>query len=236
MFQLSYRTSVFYNLVLSVSRTVIMLNPFYQIKIKTVAVVCALDLVFWIVIAGSDAYFLTFLYSAGLLRNIATHILITPNLMFGIGLSSYSGAMFFGTLGLNILTFLVPTTIIIITSLIQVTVLCRSRRVASSVTNQRQVTITVMMMSTLFVVCNSSTYLLMIFLWMTGGLDVSGPTLATLNGLLCTMFPILNAALNPVIIISRSNGLRESFMEKIPIIFKRRMSQRRNDVEMTAMN
>ena len=57
-------------------------------------------------------------------------------------------------------------------------------------------------------------------------------TSAGLYGLLGTVFPLLNAAFNPVIIISRSNGLRESFIGKFPV-FKKRISLRRVNVEMT---
>ena len=42
--QISYRASVFYNLVMAVSRTVMILRPFHQIKVKTVVVVCVLYL------------------------------------------------------------------------------------------------------------------------------------------------------------------------------------------------
>ena len=52
--QLSYKSSVFNKLVLAVSRTVMILTPFHQIKVKTVVVVCVLYVVPWIAIAGID--------------------------------------------------------------------------------------------------------------------------------------------------------------------------------------
>ena len=107
VFQLAYRTSVFYNLVLSVSRTIIMLQPFYRIKIRTVAVVCILDLVFWILIAGVDAFLFKFLSSAGFVKSIST-IVFTPLTSLGYGLAALSGLSTFGTLGLNIVSLLLP--------------------------------------------------------------------------------------------------------------------------------
>ena len=236
MFQLGYRTSVFYNLVLSVSRTIIMLQPFYRIKIKTVAVVCILDLVFWIVIAGLDGYLFHFFHSSGFLASISTTVLLQPIYTLGLGLSFFIGLYTYAAFAINVLSLLIPTLIIIITCLIQVIALYRSRNVTSSVTNQRQVTITVVMMSALFVVCNSSFYVWMITTWIAGGSAETGySTISAVYGILGIMFPILNAALNPVIIISRSNGLREHFMEKVPL-FKRKISQRRNEVEMTHLD
>ena len=234
MFQLSYRTSVFYNLVLSVSRTVIMLQPFYRIKIKTVAVVCVLYLVIWIMIAGIDAYVFYLLQSAGLLGNISTIVLLYPTLNLGFGLSTFLGLSLFGTLAINIFSLLVPALIITLTCMIQVIILYRSRNVTSSVTNQRHVTITVVMMSTLFVICNSCLYLWYVYLMIAVGDEYSIKmfTSAALYGILGTVFPILNAAINPVIIISRSNGLRDSFIKTFPV-FKKRIPQRRVNFEMT---
>ena len=234
MFQLSYRTAVFYNLVLSVSRTVIMLQPFYRIKIKTVAVVCVLYLVIWIMIAGVDAYVFYLLQSAGLLGNISTIVLLYPTLNLGFGLSTFLGLSLFGTLAINIFSLLVPALIITLTCIIQVLILYRSRNVTSSVTNQRHVTITVIMMSTLFVICNSSLYLWYVYLMIVVGdeYSIKMSTSAALYGILGTVFPILNAAFNPVIIISRCNGLRKSFIKTFPV-FKKRISQRRVNFEMT---
>ena len=234
VFQVSYRTSVFYNLILSVSRTIIMLQPFYRIKIKTVAVVCILDLVFWIVIAALDAYFFTFFQPA---RNISLYVLILPTTNIGLGLSYFIDLDDSAAVALNLLSLLLPALIIIITCLIQVIALYRSRNVTLSVTNQRQVTITVVMMSAVFVLCNSSFYLWLIILSIIF-MNQDGPdvysTIPALYGILGIMFPILNAALNPLIIISRSSGLRESFMKKVPM-FMKKISPHRNDAEMIPM-
>ena len=50
--QISYRCSVFFNLVLAVSRTIMILKPFYQINIKIVKPTCILYAVPWIVLYG----------------------------------------------------------------------------------------------------------------------------------------------------------------------------------------
>ena len=50
--QISCRCSVFCNLVLAVSRTIMILKPFYQIKIKVVKLTCVLYAVPWIVLYG----------------------------------------------------------------------------------------------------------------------------------------------------------------------------------------
>ena len=56
MLQISYRCSVFFNLVLAVSRTVMILRPFHHIKKLSVKLPCILYVFPWVVLCGMNIY------------------------------------------------------------------------------------------------------------------------------------------------------------------------------------
>ena len=56
LIQVSYKCSVFCNLVLAVSRTIMILKPFYQINLKMVKLACILYAVPWIAFNGLNIY------------------------------------------------------------------------------------------------------------------------------------------------------------------------------------
>ena len=202
--QVSYRSSVFYNLVLAVSRTVMILRPFHRIREKTVFMVCVFYVVPWIVIAMID------IYQVHVVMEQFTRGLYVIFVVMGSGLANMvppdnhvlSQAVLLMSLALS---FIVPVILIIITSIVQIISVNRSSQVSASA-NQRHVTITVILMSTLFVVCNSGLY---IYLFSTVlGWIKDFESFTVFVAVFSTIMPILNSALNPVIIISRSADLR----------------------------
>jgi len=117
-------------------------------------------------------------------------------------------------IALMVIAFLIPVVLIIVTCIVQVISLNRSRQVPAS-SNQRHVTITVILMSTLFVVCNSAYYgyLFSAMIQLTFGIELGfyHSTLILYVVVYGTLLPILGSVLNPVIIISRSSRLRRKF-------------------------
>ena len=134
----------------------------------------------------------------------------------------------------GLIAFIIPVIIVIITCIIQVISVWRSSQFPTS-SNQRHVTITVLLMSTLFVLCNSvhSGYLAtLIAAFVIGDTELefsltSGKNYGVITLLSATLFPMLNAAFNPVIIISRSSGLRGPFLDFLQRILR---SVRRREV------
>ena len=115
--------------------------------------------------------------------------------------------IYFGILvTLLAIAFLIPVVIIIITCILQVICLCRASQFPAS-PNQRHVTITVILMSSLFVICNSALYGY-VFLTLLGLTQPDPATIIRYIAVFGTELPILGSDLNPVIIISRSSGLR----------------------------
>ena len=125
----------------------------------------------------------------------------------------------------TVVPFLVPVLVITMTCVVQVIVLYKPRSCPTS-TEQRHATITVFLMSVLFVVCNSAYAIYTLLLKFKVIFDPQILTMAVLG----TVLPILNAALNPVIIISRCSGLRGKFVEKLSM--RERISVRENTIAL----
>ena len=216
--QISYRCSVFCNLVLAVSRTIMILKPFYHISINKVKLTCILYAVPWIVLYGFNVKQFYSAYTKWIHLN---------GFLMGAGFAdriTLSGSDLFFIVSIlpDLVGFLVPVIIVLITCIIQVISLQRSNQFPTSL-NQRHVTITVLMMSTLFVICNSvhcSYMITLVICILAENFDLSselvnGKRFDFVTALSATALPILNAALNPVIIITRSSGMRRKFSDSL---------------------
>ena len=228
--QISCRCSVFCNLVLAVSRTVMILKPFYQINIKLVKLACVLYAVPWIVLYGLNVH--EFYYSYALQATFGTGFLMGRGLSLKIHqllLKSYDDksmlhcVYFIVEIVPDLFAFIIPVIIVIITCVIQVISIRRSSQFPTS-SNQRHVTITVLLMSTVFVLCNTplAAYMTAVTIFVfTGNDDMiytwigDGEKMVYITVICAIVLPILNAALNRVIIISRSSGMRRKFTESL---------------------
>ena len=225
--QVSSRCSVLCNLVLAVSRTVMILKPFYHINIKKIKLTCILYAVPWIVFFGlnvdefhgnyfSQIFDWGFTMGVGLAHKI--------DRLLGESLKDFSYIILVFP---DFVAFLIPVTIVIITCTMQVITLHRSSQFQTS-SNQRHVTITVLLMSTLFVMCNSvlAGYMAIWVICILTDNDNLWLQLSTVRRftvitmLSATVLPILNAALNPVIIITRSGGMRRTVSDSLRRMFQ----------------
>ena len=214
--EISYRGSVFCNLLLAVSRTIMILKPFYQININKVKLVCILYAVPWIILFGLDAHLLY--VRNGNVEDIMHNDFLVGQ-MVAHEINRILGPMYqnvyYGILLMLpiVVAFLIPVIIVIISCIIQVVTLRRSSQFPTS-SNQRHVTITVLQMSILFVVCNSPYTCYMIL----GNCDLGSKNVHyhyVIIVLSVIVLPIFNAALNPVIIITRSSGMRRKFSDSL---------------------
>ena len=229
--QISNRTSIFCNLLLAVYRTVMILRPFHHINLKVVKVACLLYVVPWIVLSGIAINQFHLLEDPfPFVINLYMHdCYLASGLAYMI--EEYSQDMNLDLWGVfaitpDLISFVIPVIIVAVSCTIQVISINRSNQFPTS-SNQRHVTITVILMSCLFVVCNSAFSIYILYLsylyWSHGEerlaeLSEHFPVVVAILG---AVFPVLNAALNPVIIISRSKELRGSFIGTV-----RRMSSR----------
>ena len=220
--QVSYRCSVFCNLVLAVSRTIMILNDQHQETQTGLYSIC-LYAVPWIVLYGLNVHHFRENYTAKISDR---GFLIGAGLAHKINRIRNAGnvneLLFTVSILPDLAAFFIPVTIVIITCIIQVRTLYRSSQFPTS-SNQRHVTITVLLMSTLFVLCNSlhSGYAATLVMLILAGETDLAISLRYEGGfyfitvLSATVLPILNAALNPVIIITRSNGMRRKFLDSL---------------------
>ena len=228
--QISCRCSVFCNLVLAVSRTVMILKPFYQINIKLVKLTCVLYAVPWIILYGLNVhqyyadYAALTTYGDGFLmgRGLSQKIYLQLTKSYDRGVLFY---IFYIVMILpEVFAFIIPVIIVIITCIIQVISIRRSSQFPTS-SNQRHVTITVLLMSTLFVLCNSpfAGYMAALTIFIVTGnrymyemwVGEHFEKMFCITVISATVLPILNAALNPVIIISRSSRMSRKFTQSI---------------------
>ena len=217
--QVGYRCSVFGNLVLAVSRTKTIFNPFYQISKKMVKKACTLYAVPLIVLYGITVYaysdgltyyhgkstYFGYTFHYGYLIGSWLSFLVMDLFSFSSGRDSLRETLMALP---DFIALITPVVIIVITCFIQIFSIWKANQFATS-SNQRHVTITVLLMSTLFVVCNSPPCV-----YMAEWLGMVGPSSSHENYsiVLGNVPPVVNGALNPVIIVSRSREMKRKFM------------------------
>jgi hypothetical protein len=239
LFQISYRLSVFLNLILAVTRTIRILRPFQDIKTHFVKLACIFYALPWIVMSVMNVYAEFSIFDGQFMEAV-----YTSYFSFGLfeSLKKYdifndaSDSAYFAHMAPDLLAFSLPAVIIIITCVIQVVSLRLSGQFIPSV-KQRHVTTTVILMSSLFVICNSAScgyHLSYLICYIKSGEDnpLLSQSLKTHYMHLAvyeTVLPILNAALNPVIIICRSSTLQKKFV----VVIQSLMEVARSLMEVT---
>ena len=132
----------------------------------------------------------------------------------------------------DFIALITPVVIIVITCFIQIYSIWKASQFTTS-SNQRHVTTTVLLMSTLFVICNSPLCVYMAE-WLNGVTgNISSHEKHSI--VLGNLPPVLNGALNPVIIICRSMEMKRKFMNTLQRMkFWERAGQ--DDLELGATN
>ena len=214
------------------------LKPFYQISIKKLKLVCILYAVPWIVLYGFNVHQFHeeytvrissqygYLIGAGLAETLTSFNSIILESWESPSDGTYK-AFYLLTILPDLIAFLIPVIIVIVTCIIQIKSLRSSSQFPTS-SNQRHVTITVLLMSTLFVLCNTPLAGYMAVCTIS---EITPNPLPIFNlyatsynfitVLTATVLPILNAALNPVIIITRSSGMRITFSDSLQRMLRR---------------
>jgi len=224
---LALRCSVFGSVLLAVARTIKIVSPFYPIKRK-VALGCVVSYTaFWVGVASYDVYTLAsstmedvdlYTTSPFLGKEAATKISVAGcsdeecvqsegNEMLGRRL----------TFSLSILGFVVPCVIVLVCMVLQVAWLRRPS--PGDAASQRHVTITILLLTAVFFVCNSATSIWFVLDKITDVLEstrrVSRVLYFMLVGMTITTVPLLNAVLSPLIIVLRSAQLKKALMDRL---------------------
>ena len=207
------RTSIFYNVLLAVSRTINITHPFYLIKKKWVIVSAALYPLFWGCISVADfilgvrVYGWDFAYesfAAPLPGNCiinndcgantnATQLTVESTILLGP-------------------PFMLPIIIMITCASIQIGWLLKNIIVtdASTQSQQKSMTVTILLITVVCLICNLA-YLMFWYLFHITDLakELSYISFGIIVYACSTTLPFLNAAINPLILVARGSGLRE---------------------------
>ena len=225
------RTSIYYNVVLAIIRTINIIRPFYLVKKKYVVICIVLYPLLWLSIGvaeliiqvrNNDLESIYFLYLHPL-----------PGLNVILGDYHILGTPAFVTVLILItIPFLVPTIIMIVCAIIQsVSLLTKSFVINTdnvsinnsrasvslgnhgNVTKQRNMTVTIFLITALCIVCNTG-YIIYIIVFRTlplNSLTVDMYFIITYT--MSTTLPFINASLNPIIFLTRGSALRQHIME-----------------------
>ena len=214
------RISVFYNLVLFVTRTINIVSPFYHVN-KTVLLVF-LGLVPWFPWFPVIVHQMTVKYDEDYmgfkLKILSSSSLVGEDLVHMIfGASHYPPVII-----CLVIPFLVPTVIAVVSLLIQLKCLLSDSSVhAASTTEQdplkKRAALTVFLLTLVFTICNTAS----VTYWMRVCLDIEddylGPGNAIWVYITGVTLPFMNSAVAPTILICRSKTLRKEIWN---IIFR----------------
>ena len=215
---LGYIFAVFYNTVIAVVQTMTTVDPFRGFNKKLVVISLVLGTVFWVLIAVVE-FVLTTLDSHNTscmlqwsiyLENEPGGILLKLTLDFLRGVPFDDKSLIYQTP--VILSYMIPSLIVFGCLVIQLVYIRRSYGYTENNAISREgrhASVTVFLVSSLFLVCNS---ILVIYNTIHIFTPFSSPVTSMF---LHFSLPLVNAALYPVIIILRKQSLRKQYKEYI---------------------
>lgn len=214
--------SAFYNIVLVVTRSVKMLFPFYTLQNRPLKIAFVVYPVIWVVIVGFELhYFIN--HSSKSINWVLQNLTFMPavggrliSFVDGKGLLSYL-ILCYGV------PYAIPAIICVVCFFIQAGVLLRNRshqKVSSSSERVNfRITITILWLTTVFLICNTI-YLLFIILLIVPSLttwkdDGDFVTICFESYLASVVLPFINSALNPLILMMRGEELKVFVRSKV---------------------
>jgi hypothetical protein len=218
-----YRVSVFVNLLLSVARTIKVKSPFFQIKMKVAVTSVSVYFVLWMAVAlvdivrGKPSSSLTYVKEGKLGLTIG-----------GIVMNAYNdkeNGTFYGAttmLILIIIPFIIPAILSCVCLVVMVRSLSKPPPSEQSAATQRHVTMTVTYLTLVFCICNSVSTLYFLFSEYVYELYLKKrpiPGDVSLTILFSLTLPLLNAAISPFIIITRSSSIANRVKQFFKIKF-----------------
>ena len=237
--QTGTRTSLFYNTVLTVVRTLNIRQPFYQLKKKIMIVFIIFYPVLWFVLLIVDLYLsitsanrLGFVYNY-VIDNVfaafpgAGFIIAFPQIVdLNHDLLKYYGAI------VVILFMVVPLVLPAITALVcavlQIHSLLKPSVISPATSKERRMTVTIIMLTVVCLVCNVPYTALMIYISVTAIVTKEYAFKIPLSQQLCifytlsTLLPFINAILSPMILVVRGASLRRCVGDTVRRLFSRR--------------
>ena len=230
--QTGTRTSLFYNTVLTVVRTLNIRQPFYQLKKKIMIVFIIFYPVLWFVLLIVD---LNLLATSTDLNKVITFFDASSGTGFIIALfqidDSYDDFLKYYVI-VTILFMVVPLVLPAITALVcavlQIYSLLKPSVISPATSKERRMTVTIIMLTVVCLVCNVPYTALMIYIYVTTIVTKELAFKIHLSQQLCifytlsTLLPFINAILSPMILVVRGASLRRCVGDTVRRLFSRR--------------
>ena len=242
LFQISTRTSLFYNTVLSVVRTINIIRPFYQMKKSIIIIVVILYPIIWILIMFIDLYM-----SRGYTDTLIARVICMPEPGKGVvrilkdifGDDPSYNSVNVVTTGL-VISLVLPAIISLVCAVIQIYSFLKPSNIAPTTVKERRMTLTIIMLTVVCLVCNIPYTVVVTYIFLSEveespfGLTWSQAIcfIYTLN----TVLPFIQAILNPAILLFRGSALREFVMITVRRPFNRRSTVAVDETEMEVIS
>lgn len=215
---LTSHISAFYNTVLIVVRTINIMLPFYKMKNNYLKLTFLMYPLAWTAISVSEIY-LKFKSVGTIVNNkdkdIQLQVMIfAPTVGSGIIkylnsdenlISRKSSTRIMVTFFTVVIPYVIPAVICLVSFFIQAAVLLRKAGTRSKI--NLRITITILYLTALFFVCNT-TYFLTCLLVIKNGLANVTPDLFIALHITGVSMTFLNSALNPIILVARGNEIK----------------------------
>ena len=232
--QVVTRTSLFYNTVLTVVRTINIIQPFYQLKKKIMTVFIIFYPILWIVLSAIDVYLIvhysgsvSVMYSVfgiypGLgftnLESVMVPIdKIEPQLLFSVTYATYAVVTIFMAI-----PFVLPAITALVCAVLQINSLLKPSIISLTTIKEKRMTVTIIMLTVACLVCNIPGSVLGFYLLikLEDGRRLGLPLsqLLCICYSLCTLLPFINAILNPMILVLRGAVLREFVVDTVQFV------------------
>ena len=232
----SIRVGVFNNLVLSVVRSINIVQPFYQIKLRYLKCVTAIYPAIWVVLGSLDIYWIVDLGYMSYPKAMFKHLIYRP--MSGSGLATlllgedatYLQIIMFGMT----VPFLIPCLIVCVCLVFQIHYLNISTahlKQGSKIASKRPA-ITIFQLTLLFIICNLTATVVFISYYAPSGSQTrrTGAGDARVMYLSSCVLHVFNATFSPLIMILRGRSLKATITSELRS-FRSRFSSRSSSVE-----
>ena len=232
----SIRVGVFYNLILSVVRSINIVQPFYQVNLGYLKVASVVYPVIWAVVGAVDVYWVVDLGYMMYPKAMFKHMIYKP--MSGSGLAAlvlgedatYLQIILFGMT----VPFLIPSLLVTICLVFQIHYLNISTAhlgKGAKIVSKRPA-ITILQLTLLFITCNLTATAVFIYFYAPSGSEQrrTGARDARLMYVSSSVLHVFNATFSPLIMILRGRSLKTAIQSEIKSI-KTKFSTRSSSVE-----
>ena len=209
------RTSIYYNVILAVARTINIIQPFYLIRKKWVILFAVFYPLLWTCISLVDLITMLSI-GAGTVYVIFYHPLAGMCMI-------HSGCYMLTLILLLGIPFAIPVIIMMICGAIQCYSLINQHTViinAGNVSREIKRTVTILLITVVCIICNMAYLVFWCLTWYT--FDVGNTRFIVLYTLSTTL-PFINSSINPLILITRGNAIKQYVIRSVCYIKERLM-------------